>query len=71
MLWFDWLAVIDIKDAYRAVSVHSSNIHYQGLVWNFLGENVYLLDTRLCMGLASSPYRFQRISNFIVRCAHH
>ena len=34
----DWLSIVDIKDAYRAVSIHSDDIKKQGLVWNLLGK---------------------------------
>ena len=66
----DMLASIDIKDTHRAVHIHPSHWERQGLKWVFMGEDTptYLLDTRLCMGLSSSPYIFSCISDFIVRC---
>lgn len=67
----DYLASIDIKDAYRAVQIHPDHRTLQGLRWLFNGNTseTYLMDGRLCMGLSSSPYIFTRLSNFIVRCA--
>ena len=69
----DYLSTVDIKDAYRAVSIHPRDRDRQGLHWNFdptEGSNcTYMKDNRLCMGLASSPYVFSKISDFVVRCA--
>ena len=67
----DFMASIDIKDAYRAVHIHPGDRSRQGLKWVFGDEQstTYMVDNRLCMGLSSSPYIFTRISNFIVRCA--
>ena len=67
----DFLAAIDIKDAYRAVQIHPGDRDRQGLKWRFKGDGefTYMVDNRLCMGLSSSPFIFSRISDFIVRCA--
>ena len=69
----DYLSTIDIKDAYRAVSIHPRDRDRQGLHWNFEpgvdSDCTYMKDNRLCMGLASSPYVFSKISDLIVRCA--
>lgn len=66
----DFLASIDIKDAYRAVQIHPGDRDRQGLKWQFEGEGfvTYMVDNRLCMGLSSSPFIFSRISDFVVRC---
>ena len=66
----DYMSTIDIKDAYRAVSIHPRDRERQGLHWVFQGRDcTYMRDNRLCMGLSSSPYVFSKISDFIVRCA--
>lgn len=67
----DYLASIDIKDAYRAVHIDPRDRCRQGLKWAFKGDDVatYMVDNRLCMGLSSSPYIFSRVSDFVVRCA--
>ena len=69
----DYLSTVDIKDAYRAVSIHPRDRDRQGLHWDFDprkgSDCTYMKDNRLCMGLASSPYVFSKISDFIVRCA--
>ena len=65
----EWLSIVDIKDLDSTVSIHSNDIKTQGLIWNFSGKDVYLADHRLCMGISSSPYIFQRISNCVVHFA--
>lgn len=64
----DYMATIDIKDAYRSISIHPRCREKQGLVWDFGDGITYLRDNRLCMGLSSSPYVFSKISDFVVRC---
>ena len=66
----DYMATLDIKDAYRAVSIHPRDRERQGLHWAFnQGCCTYMEDNRLCMGLSSSPYVFSKLSDFVVRCA--
>lgn len=67
----DHLSSIDIKDAYRAVQINPRDRIRQGLKWKFRDDDRvrYMVDNRLSMGLASSPFIFTKISNFIVRCA--
>ena len=64
----DVMATVDIKNAYRAVSIHPVCRERQGLAWDFGEGPIFLRDNRLCMGLSSSPYVFSKISDFIVRC---
>lgn len=61
----DYMSVIDIKNAYRCVSVNPEQIRYQGLSWEIEGEQRYLIDNRLCFGLRCGPYFFNLISEFI------
>lgn len=65
----DYIAVVDISDAYRSVSIHPSDRSYQGISWDFGEGPVHLEDNRLSMGLSSSPYIFSKISDFITRCS--
>ena len=51
----DYMAVIDIQNAYRAVPIHSLD---RGIKWEIDGETKYYIDNRLCMGLSSSPFIF-------------
>ena len=61
----DFMAVVDIKSAYRAVSIHPENKKYMGLRWDLDGKEVYIEDPRLCFGLSMGPMAFNSISNFI------
>ena len=51
----DFIAVIDIQDAHRAVSINPIDSQRQGMSWRFkdIDTITYLKDNRLCMGLAS------------------
>lgn len=53
----------DIETAYRHVPIWPGDWHYFGFEW----RGTFYIDLRLCFGLASAPYVFWRISNFIVR----
>lgn len=65
----DHMSVVDVSDAYRAVSIHPDSSKRQGLSWQFgEGSVTFLRDNRLCMGLSSSPFVFSKLSDFIVRC---
>ncbi|CAC5405602.1 unnamed protein product [Mytilus coruscus] len=61
----DFLAKVDLSNAYRSVKVHSSNYPYTGLHWRFQGDNqdTFFYDTKLPFGAAQSPSIFQRLSN--------
>lgn len=61
----NYMSVIDIKSAYRSVSVNPDQVRYQGLRWVLNGEEIYLLDHRLCFGLHCGPFYFNLLSNFI------
>ena len=63
----EYLSTVDISDAYRAIHTDPSSRKKQGLSWDLGQGTVYLRDNRLCMGLASAPYVFNRISDFVVR----
>ena len=61
----DFMAVIDIKSAYRAVSIHPNNKKYMGLRWEIQNKEVFIEDSRLCFGLSLGPMIFNSISNFV------
>lgn len=61
-------ATVDIASAYRSISVNPSHWNLQGVRWRVGGEDVFLLDTRLCFGLKCAPFIFYQISVFLVRC---
>ena len=65
-----WLCSTDISDAYRGLHIYYGDRKYQGLKWDLgdgRGERTFI-DARLCFGMASGPYVFNAISEFIVRC---
>lgn len=61
----DYMSVIDIQSAYRAVPIHPSHRKYLGFQWEFEGEPTYFTDNRLCFGLSTGPFYFHSISKFI------
>lgn len=61
----DYITVVDIKSAYRAVSVDPEHANLQGLRWELDGEEKYIIDKRLCFGLRCAPFYFYLISEFI------
>lgn len=65
----DFLAKVDLSNAYRSVKVHSSNYPYTGLHWRFQGDNqdTFFYDTKVPFGAAQSPSIFQRLSSAVCR----
>lgn len=61
----DYVTVVDIKSAYRAVSVDPEHSKLQGIHWEIEGEEKYILDRCLCFGLRCAPFYFFLISEFI------
>ena len=66
----DHMAVVDISSAYRSVSVHPTQVDFQGLTWDFGEGPVLLVDRRLCFGLRCAPNIFDSLSSFIVKIAN-
>jgi hypothetical protein len=64
-----YLAKIDIKSAFRHVSISPSCYDATGISWTFEGSNkrVYLYDTRLPFGSAKSCLIFQSLTDAVVR----
>ena len=62
-----YMSVIDIKSAYRAVSVNPDHWEFQGFRWELDGEEHTYIDHRLCFGGRTAPYYFNLISDFIHR----
>lgn len=62
---YDYMGVVDIKSAYRSVSINPSHVKYQGLNWEFDDGIKYLVDRRLCFGLKCGPHYFSVISDFV------
>ena len=63
----DFMAVLDIKGAYRSVGVFPEHRKFQGFLWNVNGVEQYYEDNRLCFGLKCAPYIYTQITDFIVR----
>ena len=59
------MSVIDIKSAYRAVTINPEHWTYQGFRWEDEGEEKVYIDHRMCFGVRTGPYYFNLISNFI------
>ena len=61
-----WMCSTDIADAYRGLHIYYGDRIYQGLRWNFdTGEgDEFFKDSRLCFGMASGPFVFNKISEF-------
>ena len=61
----DFIGMVDIKDVYRAVSIHPKDRKLQGLSCQVSSDEVkFFQDNLLCMGLALSPFIFSKISDF-------
>ena len=61
----DFMTVIDIKAAYRAVPLFGEHRKYMGFVWELDGTQKTFLDNRMCFGLRLGPSYFAEISEFI------
>ena len=61
----DWMAVIDIQSAYRAVTINPDHWTFQGFRWVEDGQEKWYIDHRMCFGVRTGPYYFNLISNFI------
>lgn len=60
-----FMSVVDIKSAYRAVSITPEHRTYLGFEWTLDGKSEYYMDNRLCFGLTLGPCYFNSISIFI------
>ena len=61
----DYMSVVDIKAAYRAVSIMESHRKYMGFKWTLDGVEKTYVDNRMCFGLRLGPLYFDCISNLI------
>ena len=64
-----YLAKIDLRYAYRSISIHPSNYMATGLKWQFRGDKAvtYLIDTNLPYGGKSAPGIFNHITQSVCR----
>ena len=61
----DYMTVVDIKSAYRAVPIREDHRKFQGFSWVLDGEKRWFVDNRLCFGLRLGPKYFNFLSNFV------
>lgn len=64
---YEFMGIVDLKSAYRSVSINPSHAKFQGLSWEINGKQTYLVDNRLCFGSKSGPYYFNILSDFVYR----
>lgn len=62
-----FMAVLDIKSAYRAVNIDPTQTKFQGISWTFDTEKQYFLDNCLSFGLTCSPFIFTMLTDFVIR----
>lgn len=67
---FEYMAVLDIKVAYRSINIAVSHRQYQGFRWDVHGKDYFFTDSCLSFGLRCAPSIFTRFTQFIVRCMH-
>ena len=65
----NYLAKLDLKNAYRSVKIHESNFIATGLKWTFAGDDKHTLmvDTRLPFGASKSPQIFNELSQAVCK----
>ncbi|XP_070173464.1 uncharacterized protein [Littorina saxatilis] len=65
-----WCAKVDLKAAYRSLSIHPENYSVTGLKWTFGADKhpTYLFDSRLPFGSNVGPSCFHRLSQAVRRC---
>lgn len=64
-----FMAKVDLKSAYRSVSLHPSSLPATGLKWTFEGHTTptYMVDTRLPFGSKVAPSIFHRLTQSVRR----
>ena len=62
-----YFAKVDLKSAYRSVSIGQRSQQVTGLKWQFNGHTVYMRDTKLCFGARLSPGIFHRLTQAVKR----
>ena len=62
-----YMAVLDIKAAYRSVNINPDHRKFQGFVWDVQGVPTYFTDNCLCFGLKCAPWLFTQLTEFVIR----
>ena len=65
-----YIAKVDLKAAYRSVSISNHSQQFTGLKWLFDGQPVYFKDTKLPFGPKLAPGIFHRITQSVRRIMH-
>lgn len=65
-----FMAVVDIKSAYRSINISPGHRKYQGFKWSLEGKTNYYTDNCVCFGLRCVPYIFNQFTEFLVRAMH-
>lgn len=67
-----YMAKVDLRAAYRSVSIHPDDYCTTGVKWQFQGEDSprYLFDTRLPFGSRLGPCIFTKITQAVKRIMH-
>ena len=60
-----YMAVVDIKSAYRALSIFPEHRSLLGLRWELDNTKIYVEDGRMCFGLRVGPMQFNKVSEYI------
>lgn len=66
----EFLAVVDIKPAYRSINISPRHRKYQGFKWTLEGVSNYYTDNCISFGLRCAPYLFTQFTEFLVRAMH-
>lgn len=61
----EFMAVSDIKNAYRSVPINPDHSKFQGIRWEVDAQEKWFVDRRLCFGLRCGPYYLYLLSEFI------
>ena len=61
----DYMTVVDIKSAYRAVPIRPEHRKFQGFKWDLDGNSLWFVDNRMCFGLRLGPMYFNMLSTFV------
>lgn len=64
----EYMAVLDIKSAYRSVNVAVAHRQFQGFCWDIEDQESMFTDNCLCFGLSCAPFIFTQLTEFIIRC---
>lgn len=61
----EFMAVTDIKNAYRFVPINPDHSKFQGISWELNSVERLFVDRRLCFGLRCGSYYLNLLSEFI------